>query len=823
MIPSFFSELLRTVVIMTVSGSLLSLLLLLFKPVARHRLPKSAQYILWLVVLAAFLVPVSRIAVLPGPARDIAPIHSMVERNVISAAEARDRLPYAGSTAAETPAVSNSPNITHSIIPADAPLTEEPALLARIITVLMVIYPLVFALVLIYSVGGYALFAKRLRRGYISPHSFDLHVLGALTKGRRTPKLIISNYALTPMLMGILKPVIVLPNREYTCEQLHGIFLHELTHMRRCDIAVKWLSLLACAAHWFNPLIWVTRREIDRICELSCDEAVIRNMDTQGKQNYGETLISVAGTRKIPLPVLSTTMCAEKRAVKERLAAIMKSKKHTKPAIVISALIILMAVLVACTSGAATGRQDDNNGTAEYPSDNNGTTEYPPDTEISGTGAYSSRTIEDYAHDYIQSLLPDLNVFREDDGSVTPAAITETRINTLEKVAEFDHIFPQTIELWRLDFMLQTEDIEDGNIRWGTFAPDENGWLGQHTGWNDANILLAFVRHDSGTEFLWHIPWAFELHTNTATIWGLETALRMTLELRSYVPEMTFPGNHYIVYFDMGLEYGRMFLSQPLTQGDSGIWVVERWQQIGNNSSFIRDHDQFNTMHALPYNLDMNQNFLEHAEELQRLFNAGQAPWLASPHESAYEYLTTQGLGRSIIAVYPADPNINFPTSITPHIFQGVSPGESDSADMGSSGVAAFSYSLPTDIAGYIEMAVGILRPGAARADIERYLGTPHQVQRAYDGGFSYLHNILADPDYVSATAFTDDSIDLDAFLDGRLRLIAFANYSTPDVLTSFTVFYSTQDGAVYEFRYLGDTFIQPNFDGNFFRHTRIR
>jgi len=770
--------------------------------------------------LAAFLIPVSRIAVMPAAVADIAPIHNIVERNVISTAEARNRLPATENYFATTSGIaapSNASTPTLSALPA-----EEPGLLARAFTVFMVAYPLIFAIVLIYSLAGYALFIKRLRRGYMNPHSHELLTLSKLAKGRRTPRLIISSYAATPMLIGVFRPVIVLPNIEYTHAQLQSILLHELTHMRRFDIAVKWLSLLACAAHWFNPLIWAARREIDRICELSCDEAVIRNMNAHDMQNYGETLISVASTKKIPLPVLSTTMSAEMRAVKERLIAIMRKRKHTKLAFFTSALIILAAILVACTSGAATA--GNNNETYGYSSNANDINEYPSYSNTNGTT--SPLTIEDYAHAYIQSLLPYLNVFREDDGSITPATIIDTQINTLEKVAGFGHIFPQTIELWRLDFMIQTECIEDGNIRWGTFAPDAEGWLGSHMGWNDANILLAFIMHDSGPQFLWHIPWSFELHTNTQTIWGLETALRMVLEMRGYIPAMTFPGNHYIVYFAShefefgGYEYRRIFLSQPFGQGPDNIWVVERWQQLGSENNYI--HHEFITHYALPHNLEFNQTFLEHAHDLQRLFDTDQAPWLASPYESAMEYMNRHSLGERIIGIYHVSTDISIPTSLAPHIFTADNQNESTAENATGESAFALTYALPDDIARYIEMAVSVLRPGTDRAYVERYLGTPHRVIAAYDGSYLYRHNILADPDYIATVTFTHDDIDIEAFQDGRVRLIAFARYTIPDILTSFTIIYSTQDGAIYEFRYLGDTFIQPGFDGNFFRHTRI-
>jgi hypothetical protein len=116
------------------------------------------------------------------------------------------------------------------------------------------------------------------------------------------------------------------------------------------------LSVLSCSVHWFNPIAWFVRREIDRACELACDEAVIHNLDAEGRQNYGETLIYVAAENKMPHAVLSTTMCEEKKALKERLGAILKSKKHTRVAVILSVVLVLVVSGTAIALGA--GRAD---------------------------------------------------------------------------------------------------------------------------------------------------------------------------------------------------------------------------------------------------------------------------------------------------------------------------------------------------------------------------------------------------------------------------------------------------------------------------------
>jgi beta-lactamase regulating signal transducer with metallopeptidase domain len=62
----------------------------------------------------------------------------------------------------------------------------------------------------------------------------------------------------------------------------------------------------------FNPVVWLTRREIDRACELSCDETVIRDLDTNGKRTYGDTLIAIAAVPKLGASV-TLAMCEEKK------------------------------------------------------------------------------------------------------------------------------------------------------------------------------------------------------------------------------------------------------------------------------------------------------------------------------------------------------------------------------------------------------------------------------------------------------------------------------------------------------------------------------
>ena len=64
------------------------------------------------------------------------------------------------------------------------------------------------------------------------------------------------------MQLGLLSPRLILPDRAYTKEMLENILRHELTHYRRRDVLCKWAAALTGCIHWFNPFVWIARRQL---------------------------------------------------------------------------------------------------------------------------------------------------------------------------------------------------------------------------------------------------------------------------------------------------------------------------------------------------------------------------------------------------------------------------------------------------------------------------------------------------------------------------------------------------------------------------------
>jgi Antirepressor regulating drug resistance, predicted signal transduction N-terminal membrane component len=140
------------------------------------------------------------------------------------------------------------------------------------------------------------------------------------------------------MVIGLLRPVVLLPRINIPPDELPLILRHELVHYKRKDLWYKVLMMVTSAIHWFNPIVHLMVRSALNLCEISCDEEVLKGHDAKGRAQYGEAIIGVVRNGSAYHTALSTNFYS---GTKGRIYAIMDmSKKRFSPVLFIAILII---------------------------------------------------------------------------------------------------------------------------------------------------------------------------------------------------------------------------------------------------------------------------------------------------------------------------------------------------------------------------------------------------------------------------------------------------------------------------------------------------
>ena len=342
---------------LSLGGTALAALLLLLRRILGRKIPSVFYYYAWLIVLLRFVLPLPGLmpTARPLPAASPAPVPVAVTQDAAPAVErnpVRVYREYMG-----TPPIRSAGG---ELLPAGQPggqsapaeadqssSAASPALFPRVKALLLSwrfwgwVYLLGAGCASLWLFGGYFRFRRALGKTLLPAREEDLAVYRSLHEGP-SPRLFRSRAVKTPMLLGLVRPMIVLPYRSYTPDMLTGILRHELTHYRRGDVAYKWFAVLVSILHWFNPFTRLFRREIDRSCELSCDEHLLRRMDRPEKQRYGELLLTLAADRSLPRSAVAMSFATEKRNLKERLVQIMTYKRTGKAGLAIMLIAILL-------------------------------------------------------------------------------------------------------------------------------------------------------------------------------------------------------------------------------------------------------------------------------------------------------------------------------------------------------------------------------------------------------------------------------------------------------------------------------------------------
>ena len=136
----------------------------------------------------------------------------------------------------------------------------------------------------------------------------------------------------SPIIVGFLKPCIYLPIHlisDYHESDMRYMLLHELQHYRHKDAIANYLMNFAGVLYWFNPFVWFALREMRNDREVACDTSVLKMLEEDDYENYGNTLINFIEKVSIsPFP-FAASLSGNMKQIKRRIINIASYEKPT--------------------------------------------------------------------------------------------------------------------------------------------------------------------------------------------------------------------------------------------------------------------------------------------------------------------------------------------------------------------------------------------------------------------------------------------------------------------------------------------------------------
>lgn len=319
----------QTFLVLSVAGSFLAGILLVLKKWTGKQFSPTWQYVLWVGVLLVMVVPISvKVPALVQPLQE----KQVVQTVPLPAEQTMTEQPVPVDTV-EAPA--------GEILPFTGETALPPVPWWDVLAVLWVLGALGS---LGYRLTGYFRFSRYIRR------TGKPMELAGVPKRLRVCK---TSAAVSPMVMGIFRPVLILPETALTESRLPYVLRHELVHYRRGDIFWRWLAVLATSIHWFNPVVYVAAAQMQEACEISCDWCVVRSMEQAKRDDYMRVILELLAEAMAKKQILTTQMASEKKQLQRRFTMIRNQKpvgmKKLLLSVCVGTALLGAAWLTGCT------------------------------------------------------------------------------------------------------------------------------------------------------------------------------------------------------------------------------------------------------------------------------------------------------------------------------------------------------------------------------------------------------------------------------------------------------------------------------------------
>ena len=332
---------------MSLSGSILFLIMCIFKPLTKKIFNDTWHYYMLVITLLIFILPISSFIKLPKILDYKVPtpmetVNKITQTNKISNIK-QDTNKEIRQDNNEIKPTDKNETTTDEVKTSYPTFPKEIMLYIWIAGVMMFLTKEVYV---------YKSFYKKLESmsDEIEDGNYIKDTLEMCKKRLNINKKVIVKECLgikSPMLTGIFNPIITIPKIEYNMDKLEIIFSHELIHYKRKDLCVKFIALIVNVINWFNPITYIIRNSINVTCELSLDEQLVKNMDISKRKYYGEIILELIEYSQKKSLVLGTSVCKSRKELETRLKKIIYFKKSRKA---IACISLIATIIITSTS-----------------------------------------------------------------------------------------------------------------------------------------------------------------------------------------------------------------------------------------------------------------------------------------------------------------------------------------------------------------------------------------------------------------------------------------------------------------------------------------
>jgi beta-lactamase regulating signal transducer with metallopeptidase domain/Leucine-rich repeat (LRR) protein len=170
----------------------------------------------------------------------------------------------------------------------------------------------------------------------------------------RTVEVLQSALVQTPIVVGYIRPVILLPIcvlSGLSPLQLESILAHELVHIRRHDYLVNLLQTLVETLFFYHPAVWWLSRQIRNERENCCDDVAMAL--SASRAEYGRALLAIEELRAAPTALSLAARGGSLLARIRRIAGHNAAPSFAATGSILGAVLASLVIFAAATWGAA--------------------------------------------------------------------------------------------------------------------------------------------------------------------------------------------------------------------------------------------------------------------------------------------------------------------------------------------------------------------------------------------------------------------------------------------------------------------------------------